>query len=64
MTFLKSLWLRLFGYPADSYYNLGFNPDALKKFGNAAVIVKPRPAYDPSLDEMKIMNGEVESYFE
>lgn len=59
MGWIRIIWIRLFGYPADSYYNLDFKPDR-----NVNLIMKSRPAYDPSTDEHKIMNGEMESYFE
>ena len=53
MSLLKSLWRKLFGYPADAYYNLDFKPDQ-----------EEREPYDPSQDPERIMKGLEESYFD
>lgn len=68
MNFLKSLYRKLFGIKTGSYETVITQGGQLQLW-NMSGKIKPRigitrPAYDPSQDENKIMNGEVESYFE
>jgi hypothetical protein len=59
INWLKNIWVKLFGYPTDSYYNLDFDPEK-----NAKLTTLTRPAYDPALDEERVLRGETESYFD
>jgi hypothetical protein len=68
MTFLKSLWRKLFpvkakkGITLDDWNNYVRKVEAVTiKRLNQKVLAQ---TYDPSTDEHKIMSGEVESYFE
>ena len=56
MNFLKSLYRKLFGIKTGAY-----ETDYILRLPKGFSV---RPAYDPMTDENKIMNGEVESYFE
>lgn len=58
MNFLKRVWRKLFGVKTGSYETVH-----LLEHGTY-IITSDRPAYDPSQDDEKILNGEVESYFE
>lgn len=55
MNFLKSLWRKLFGVKTGSYDS----GESKVKF-----TYDPTFTYDPQTDENKVMNGEVESYFD
>ena len=64
-SFLKSLYRKLFGiktgaydYMDEIYIPIGYESNGEYRERHN------RKAYDPSTDENKIMNGEVESYFE
>lgn len=58
MNFLKSLWCKLFPVKTGVYNS------RIETVSTGHPLMMSRDAYDPHEDEMKIMNGEVESYFE
>jgi hypothetical protein len=59
MTFLKSLWWKLFKRKTGVY----LHGDGIFGVGNVESALPPI-AYDPSQDPEKLLRGEVESYFE
>jgi hypothetical protein len=70
MTFLKSLWRKLFpvkSFDSGVFYNRPRTlvDHTLDSFSEKiAQQMFRRKAYDPSQDENRILKGEVESYFE
>jgi hypothetical protein len=64
MTFLKSLWRKLFKR-TGVFESHDADLSALSVFHWAELKDLPRlPAYDPEQDPEKLLRGEVESYFD
>lgn len=64
MNFLKRIWRKLLGVKTGEYDSGDIFERTEWARQNSATLRHVRPAYDPSEDELKKMNGEVESYFD
>jgi hypothetical protein len=70
INFFKNIWRRLFGVKTGSYETFMIQeywhrqPDGSKKTWIKIGDGEFQRTYDPSEDEHKKMNGEVESYFD